>query len=120
MRRFARLFHDLDATTRTAEKVRALVVYFSEAPAEDAAVALAMLSGKRQRRGVTTTLLRAWAAEAAGIPDLIHKVSSDIQAVFRKQNVLSLGGNEHDTIAQGIGPIFVDEIQGIRRISKGF
>lgn len=75
MRRFARLFHDLDATTRTAEKVRALVVYFSEAPAEDAAVALAMLSGKRQRRGVTTTLLRAWAAEAAGIPDWLLEES---------------------------------------------
>lgn len=68
MRRFARLFRELDATTRTAEKVQALVAYFREVPAEDAAVALAVLSGRRQRRGVTTTLLREWAAEAAGIP----------------------------------------------------
>lgn len=68
MRRFAQLFHELDATTRTAEKVQSLVAYFRETPAEDAAAALAVLSGQRQRRGVTTTLLREWAAEAAGIP----------------------------------------------------
>lgn len=68
MRRFARLFRELDATTRTAEKVQALVAYFREVPTEDAAVALAVLSGRRQRRGVTTTLLREWAAETAGIP----------------------------------------------------
>ena len=68
MRRFTRLFHDLDGTTRTADKVQALVAYFRETPAEDAAAALAVLSGRRQRRGVTTTLLRGWAADAAGIP----------------------------------------------------
>lgn len=75
MRRFTQLFHDLDATSRTAEKVQALVAFFREAPAEDAAVALAVLSGRRQRRGVTTTLLRAWAAEEAGLPDWLVEES---------------------------------------------
>ncbi len=68
MRRFTELCRRLDATTRTNEKVAAVRHYFSEAPAEDAAVALALLSGDRQRRLVTTTELREWAAEAAGIP----------------------------------------------------
>jgi DNA ligase-1 len=68
MKRFTALCRRLDATTRTNEKVAAVRDYFREAPADDAAVALAMLSGDRQRRVVTTTELREWAAEAAGIP----------------------------------------------------
>jgi DNA ligase-1 len=75
MRRFTQLFHDLDSTSRTAEKVQALVAFFRETPAEDAAVALAVLSGRRQRRGVTTTLLREWAAEEAGLPDWLVEES---------------------------------------------
>lgn len=75
MRRFTMLFHELDATSRTAEKVAALVAFFRDAPTSDAAVALAMLSGRRQRRGVSTTLLRAWAAEEAGLPDWLLEES---------------------------------------------
>jgi DNA ligase 1 len=50
MRRFAHLFSELDETTRTGEKVAALVRYFGEAPPEDAAWAVHFLSGSRPRR----------------------------------------------------------------------
>ena len=68
MRDFAALYWRLDATTSTTEKLAALRDYFSTAPAADAACALHLLSGGRQSRAVSTTLLREWAAEAAGIP----------------------------------------------------
>ncbi|MBU2532047.1 MAG: ATP-dependent DNA ligase, partial [Alphaproteobacteria bacterium] len=57
-----------DQTTRTSLKVDALAAYFSEAPESDRLWTMALLSGRRPRRGVTTTLLRQWAAERAGIP----------------------------------------------------
>jgi DNA ligase-1 len=68
MRQFVDLCRRLDATTRTSEKLAALRGYFRAASEDDAACALALLSGDRQRRVVTTTELRAWAAEASGIP----------------------------------------------------
>jgi len=68
MKRFTNLYWRLDATSRTTEKVEALRDYFASAPPEDAACALAVLSGGRQLRAVSTTQLRAWAAEATGLP----------------------------------------------------
>jgi DNA ligase-1 len=65
---FAALYWRLDATTSTNDKLAALRDYFAAAPADDAACALHLLSGGKQSRAVSTTLLRQWAAEAAGIP----------------------------------------------------
>jgi len=68
MHRFAALFAALDATTRTNVKVAALAEYFAEAPEDDRLWTIALLSGRRPKRTVTTTLLRHWAAERAGVP----------------------------------------------------
>jgi len=68
MKRFTDLYWRLDATTRTSEKLAALCDYFRAAPPDDAACALGVLSGARQLRAVSTTLLRQWAAEATGCP----------------------------------------------------
>ena len=68
MKRFAALFTALDQTTKTNAKVAALADYFTEAPEPDRLWTIALLSGRRPKRSVTTTLLREWAAERAGIP----------------------------------------------------
>ncbi|MEM1430756.1 MAG: ATP-dependent DNA ligase [Pseudomonadota bacterium] len=66
--RFAALFTALDQTTKTNEKVRALADYFRDAPEADRVWCIALLAGRRPKRMLTTTLLRDWAAERAGIP----------------------------------------------------
>jgi len=68
LRRFADLFTALDQTTSTNARVAALAAYFADAPEEDRLWTIALLSGRRPRRAVTTTRLREWAAERAGIP----------------------------------------------------
>lgn len=68
MRRFTRLYAELDESNRTGEKVAALERYFTEAPDADAAWALWILTGNRLPRGVNTTVLRQWVAEEAGLP----------------------------------------------------
>jgi DNA ligase-1 len=75
MRRFAALYQALDASTATGDKVSALVRYFAEAPAADAAWAVYFLAGGRPRRGVPTALLRQVACEAAGLPDWLFEAS---------------------------------------------
>jgi len=68
VRRFAALFHDLDATASTAEKVSLLAGYFGEAEPGDAAWALALLTGRRPKGAATTAVLRELAIEVSGVP----------------------------------------------------
>lgn len=68
MKQFAALFAALDQTTKTSLKTAALADYFRNASDTDKLWTIALLSGRRPKRGVTTTLLREWAAEQAGIP----------------------------------------------------
>ena len=58
MKAFGRLYQRLDSTTSINLKVEALVQYFQETPPQDAAWGLNLLLGKRQRRIVTSRMLR--------------------------------------------------------------
>lgn len=68
MKAFAALYAELDATTRTGDKVAALAAYFRAAPPADAAWALALLTGKRPKRTVGAARLREWIGRIAGLP----------------------------------------------------
>ena len=68
MKRFARLFTAIDQTTKTTAKTAALSAYFADAPETDKLWTIALFSGRRPKRSVTTTRLREWAAERAGLP----------------------------------------------------
>ncbi len=68
MKRFAKLFQQLDETNKTNLKVAAMADYFREAPPEDRVWAIALMSSRRPPRPVKTPLLRQWASEAATIP----------------------------------------------------
>ncbi len=75
MKRFSALFTALDATTSTSAKTAALAAYFRAAPAKDRLWTAALLSGRRPKRAVNATELRAWAGEAAGLPDWLMEES---------------------------------------------
>jgi DNA ligase-1 len=68
MKAFATLFNAIDQSTKTTIKVNALATYFREAEDVDKLWTIALFSGRRPKRAVTTTRLREWAAEHAGIP----------------------------------------------------
>lgn len=68
MKQFAALFTAIDQTNSTLKKVAAMQSYFEEASPTDALWVIAILSGKRPRRPLKTSLMRQWAAELAGIP----------------------------------------------------
>lgn len=72
MRRFTELFTRLDRSTGTSDKRAALVDYFRDAPPEDAAWALWLLSGEKiggaKARIAGSAELRAWVAAESGNP----------------------------------------------------
>ncbi len=69
MKRFARLYADIDETNKTNAKVGAMVRYFRDAPPEDAAWAVHFLIGRRPKRLVSTPKLWGWATQLSGLPD---------------------------------------------------
>ncbi len=97
MRDFARLFTAIDQTTKTNTKVAALTTYFETASDEDRLWTIALFSGRRPKRTVTTTLLRGWAAEAANIPLWLFEESYPIVGDLAETIALVLPeGNQHE------------------------
>jgi len=82
MKRAAVLFEELDITTSTNAKVDALARYFSEADDQDKLWVIALLSGRRPKRPVTSTQLRTWATDISGIPDWLFEASYHVVGDF--------------------------------------
>ncbi|WOI22634.1 ATP-dependent DNA ligase [Nonlabens ulvanivorans] len=68
MKQFAELIRTIDGTNKTTLKVAALTEYFKTAKDEDKLWTIAILSHRRPKRPVNTTLMREWATEISGIP----------------------------------------------------
>ncbi|MBT8409294.1 MAG: ATP-dependent DNA ligase [Alphaproteobacteria bacterium] len=108
MRQFAELFTRLDQTTKTTLKVAALASYFKTASENDTLWTIALLSGRRPKRTVTTTLLRAWAAERAGIPLWLFEESYPIVGDLAETIALVLpppGSGSDNTLSDWIALI---------------
>ena len=78
MKYFAALFKQLDQTTKTNTKVKALADYFAKVDDKDRMWTMAILSHRRPKRTVTTTLLRQWAASYANLPQWLFEESYHI------------------------------------------
>ncbi|MEL6122339.1 MAG: ATP-dependent DNA ligase [Bacteroidota bacterium] len=75
MKRFTQLYKEIDASTKTNVKLGALVDYLQNAPEEDRLWAIALFTHRRPKRTIKTNLLRAWAAEAAGLSTWLFEES---------------------------------------------
>ena len=71
MKQFARLYEQLDRTTKTSGKIAAMVAYFSAAAPADAAWAVYFLSGRRRKRLIQSRrhVPRATAVEPEAIDE---------------------------------------------------
>lgn len=68
MKDFAGLLYELDQTNKTSLKLSVLRDYIAKADHKDKIWTIALLSGRRPRRPVTTTQLKTWACETSGMP----------------------------------------------------
>ena len=73
MKRFAALFAEIDASTRTNDKVDAMARYFAAADHADAAWAVYFLGGNRPKRLIPARRLATWAGEEADVPDWLFE-----------------------------------------------
>ena len=68
MKKFARLFHDLDQANKTNDRIDYLIKYFKTANEEDSLWVCWFLSGNRIKGAVKTSELRNFASERSGLP----------------------------------------------------
>jgi DNA ligase-1 len=66
---FAELYRELDQSNRTNDKLEALVRYFSQAPAEDAAWCLWFYLGGKLQLRISSRRILEWAGTIAAYPD---------------------------------------------------
>lgn len=78
MKHFTKLFTELDQTTKTLGKIKALVDYFTSAADQDKLWAIALLSHRRPKRTVNATYLAQWANEVSGLPSWLFEESYHI------------------------------------------
>jgi DNA ligase-1 len=69
MRKFVSLFKELDETTQTDFKIKALINYFRKAPPGDSAWAVNLLLGRKIKQSVPLKKLRNWSVDLAQIPE---------------------------------------------------
>ena len=65
---FAALVTQISSSTKTNDKLEALAEYFTLAEDKDKVWVIAIFSGRRPRRIVSSTLLSEWCIELANIP----------------------------------------------------
>ena len=82
MKRFARLCHELDASTATLDRVQAMVEYLRATESPDAAWAVYFLAGGKRRPSVRAATLRTLATCLSGLPpwlfDASHQAAGDL------------------------------------------
>ena len=65
---FAQLVENIDKSTKTNLKIKALELYFKNASNEDKVWAIALFSSKRPKRAIKSSNLRMYASEVANVP----------------------------------------------------
>ena len=68
MKRFIELYRALDATSSTHRKLALLQSYLENTPAADAAWAIYFLSGRRLKRFIGSSKLKAWLLDITNLP----------------------------------------------------
>ena len=128
MRRFTRLYLDLDATNATSEKVALLEAYLRGTPPEDAAWAVGLLIGERPKGGASTRVLRSLVEEVSRLPGwLIDECYATVGDLSETVALLlpKRGGDTdeplHVTMSERVVPLAsADERERARIITKAW
>lgn len=118
MKDFAQLIKKLDSTNKTNEKVAGLTEYFLNANEDDKLWTIAILSHRRPKRPVNTTLLRLWATEISGIPLWLFEESYHIVGDLAETIALILPSREEGETTEKSLSQFIIEIIELRTLPE--
>ena len=101
MKQFATLVKVLGSSTKTNDKLQALSDYFAVANDKDKVWVIAIFSGRRPRRSVSSRLLAEWCMELVSIPGWLFTESystvgdlAETIALLLPENISAVQGEE--------------------------
>lgn len=120
MKRFVDLMAQIDRARGTNDKVHCLVEYFGTAPADDAAWAVYFLSGRRIKRLLGPAQLKAWLAQASGLPLWLIEETHAHVGDLAETVALLLDPNADDSPAlqQGLNEWVQTRVLGLRELDE--
>ena len=118
MKHFADLVVKLGTSTKTNDKLDALVEYFSTAADKDKVWVIALFSGRRPKRAVNTTQLATWCVELINLPFWLFEES--YHTVGDLAETISLLLPETAPEDQHTGPLhyYIEELMRLEKESE--
>lgn len=106
MNKFSLLIKKLGTSTKTNDKIDALVRYFSDASEEDKVWLIALFSGRRPKRIASGKLLAGWCCEIINLPYWLFEESYHTVGDLGETIALLLPiHDEHDSSKEGLTSI---------------
>jgi DNA ligase-1 len=124
MRLFAELVMKLGTSTKTNDKLDALVDYFEHANDRDKVWVIAIFSGRRPRRSVNTTQLAGYCVDLAGLPFWLFEESYHTVGDLAETIALLLPEEEEKNMEHAPLHFFIEKLKAIEKeaeeIKKAF
>jgi DNA ligase-1 len=119
LRRFTQLFIEMDRTTRSSERLAAMVRYFHSAPPQDAAWGLFFLSGRKVKRLPNWRVLDDAIRSETDLPDWL--VGSSYEAVGDGAEMMALlyphEPKDHDGVNESLSELVEKRLLPLRTMA---
>ena len=111
MRQFAELVTHLGTSTKTNDKLDALVDYFSSADEKDKVWVIAIFSGRRPKRAVNTTQLATYCVELIDLPFWLFEESYHTVGDLAETIALLLPEQNNQTRTSETLPYYIEQLK---------
>src|SRR3954463_9955227 len=118
MRQFAELVMQLGTSTKTNDKLEALVNYFSVANDQDKVWVIAIFSSRRPKRIVNSTQLASYCVELAGLPFWLFEESYHTVGDLAETIALLLPSNAADQNASRPLTYYIEQLKTLEKQSE--
>jgi DNA ligase-1 len=118
MRQFAELVMQLGTSTKTNDKLEALVNYFSVANDQDKVWVIAIFSSRRPKRIVNSTQLATYCTELAGLPFWLFEESYHTVGDLAETIALLLPPNTPDQNASRLLTYYIEQLKTLEKQSE--
>ncbi|HZH97067.1 MAG TPA: ATP-dependent DNA ligase [Flavisolibacter sp.] len=117
---FATLVHTIGVSTKTTDKLNALIEYFSTADSKDKVWVIAIFSGRRPRRAVNSTQLATWCVELGDLPFWLFDESYHTVGDLAETIALLLPERPENTVTQESKPLhyYIEALKSIEKESE--
>jgi DNA ligase-1 len=115
MRQFAELVVQLGTSTKTNDKLDALVTYFSSADDKDKVWVIAIFSGRRPKRAVNTTQLATYCVELIHLPFWLFEESYHTVGDLAETIALLLPAAKNEQLKSKTLHYYIEQLKAIEK-----